>query len=218
MDQTRPLKLPGRLLGRAQGHGEVGAGAPTAARPAGECAGRPLHRGRPLDGSGTVMSRRAAPWFLLPAATVAGWLASLAHARRAADRRQLAAPGGLAGGDACCPTRRRDGHRGGEWPRAASRCRARPTRRGLHKEPVWLRLPIRWTGGGGPNWMLDIDYPPLNRIDAFPCARPRRAAGAPGKPAAVRPASGAEPLARAAAGLRPRSSTSSTCACRRRAR
>ena len=27
--------------------------------------------------------------------------------------------------------------------------------------------PIRWTGGGGPNWMLDIDYTPLNRIDAF---------------------------------------------------
>jgi len=38
---------------------------------------------------------------------------------------------------------------------------------GLHKEPVWLRIPISWTGGGGPNWMLDIDYPPLNRVDAF---------------------------------------------------
>ncbi len=38
---------------------------------------------------------------------------------------------------------------------------------GLRMEPVWLRLPIRWTGGGGPNWMLDIDYTPLNRIDAF---------------------------------------------------
>ncbi|WP_395693740.1 diguanylate cyclase domain-containing protein [Piscinibacter sp.] len=37
---------------------------------------------------------------------------------------------------------------------------------GLHKEPVWLRIPISWTGGGGPNWMLDIDYPPLNRVDA----------------------------------------------------
>ncbi len=38
---------------------------------------------------------------------------------------------------------------------------------GLRKEPVWLRIPVRWTGGGGPNWMLDIDYAPLNRIDAF---------------------------------------------------
>jgi diguanylate cyclase (GGDEF)-like protein len=38
---------------------------------------------------------------------------------------------------------------------------------GLRKEPVWLRIPIRWTGGGGPNWMLDIDYSPLNRVDAF---------------------------------------------------
>ena len=38
---------------------------------------------------------------------------------------------------------------------------------GLHKEPVWLRIPISWTGGGGPNWMLDIDYPPLNRVDAY---------------------------------------------------
>ncbi|TXC66667.1 GGDEF domain-containing protein [Piscinibacter aquaticus] len=38
---------------------------------------------------------------------------------------------------------------------------------GLRKEPVWLRIPIRWTGGGGPTWMLDIDYSPLNRVDAF---------------------------------------------------
>jgi diguanylate cyclase (GGDEF)-like protein len=38
---------------------------------------------------------------------------------------------------------------------------------GLRKEPVWLRIPVRWTGGGGPNWMLDIDYPPLNRVDAY---------------------------------------------------
>jgi diguanylate cyclase (GGDEF)-like protein len=38
---------------------------------------------------------------------------------------------------------------------------------GLRKEPVWLRLALSWTGGGGPNWMLDVDYPPLNRIDAY---------------------------------------------------
>lgn len=38
---------------------------------------------------------------------------------------------------------------------------------GLRKEPVWLLIPMRWTGGGGPNWMLDIDYAPLNRVDAF---------------------------------------------------
>lgn len=38
---------------------------------------------------------------------------------------------------------------------------------GLRKEPVWLRIPLRWTGGGGPNWMLDIDYSPLNRVDAY---------------------------------------------------
>ncbi len=38
---------------------------------------------------------------------------------------------------------------------------------GLRKEPVWLRIPIHWTGGGGPTWMLDIDYTPLNRVDAY---------------------------------------------------
>ncbi len=38
---------------------------------------------------------------------------------------------------------------------------------GLRKEPVWLRIPIQWNGRGGPNWMLDIDYAPLNRIDAY---------------------------------------------------
>ncbi|WP_428576561.1 7TMR-DISMED2 domain-containing protein, partial [Piscinibacter sp.] len=38
---------------------------------------------------------------------------------------------------------------------------------GLRKEPVWLRFPVSWTGGGGPTWMLDIDYAPLNRVDVF---------------------------------------------------
>ena len=38
---------------------------------------------------------------------------------------------------------------------------------GLRKEPVWLRIPIQWNGRGGPNWMLDIDYAPLNHIDAY---------------------------------------------------
>lgn len=38
---------------------------------------------------------------------------------------------------------------------------------GLRKDPVWLRIPVRWTGGGGPNWMLDIDYSPLNRVDVY---------------------------------------------------
>lgn len=38
---------------------------------------------------------------------------------------------------------------------------------GLRKEPVWLRIPIQWNGRGGPTWMLDIDYAPLNRVDAY---------------------------------------------------
>ena len=38
---------------------------------------------------------------------------------------------------------------------------------GLRKTPMWLRIPLHWTGAGGPNWMLDIDYAVLNRVDAY---------------------------------------------------
>ncbi|WP_298828528.1 diguanylate cyclase [uncultured Piscinibacter sp.] len=38
---------------------------------------------------------------------------------------------------------------------------------GLRKTPMWLRIPVSWTGAGGPNWMLDIDYAVLNRVDVY---------------------------------------------------
>ena len=87
---------------------------------------------------------------------------------------------------------------------------------GLHKEPVWLRIPISWTGGGGPNWMLDIDYPPLNRVDASWCARGAscsRRAWATSSPSR---SAGAEPLARAAAGTQTAGRVRALPACRRR--
>lgn len=36
---------------------------------------------------------------------------------------------------------------------------------GLRKDAVWLRLPIRLDAGLGGEWMLDIEYAVLNRID-----------------------------------------------------
>lgn len=36
---------------------------------------------------------------------------------------------------------------------------------GLSKPGVWLRLPLRVAPGSDGRWVLDIDYPPLNRVD-----------------------------------------------------
>ncbi|NRF65468.1 GGDEF domain-containing protein [Aquincola sp. S2] len=36
---------------------------------------------------------------------------------------------------------------------------------GLSKAGVWLRLPLRVAPGSDGRWVLDIDYPPLNRVD-----------------------------------------------------
>ncbi|WP_083749011.1 diguanylate cyclase [Pelomonas sp. KK5] len=38
---------------------------------------------------------------------------------------------------------------------------------GLRKTPVWLRLPLRASSAGAGRWILDIDYPALNRIEVF---------------------------------------------------
>ncbi len=38
---------------------------------------------------------------------------------------------------------------------------------GLHKDAVWLRIPISVSGRSDGLWVLDIDYPVLNRIDIF---------------------------------------------------
>jgi diguanylate cyclase (GGDEF)-like protein len=36
---------------------------------------------------------------------------------------------------------------------------------GLHKDAVWLRIPLDVPADAAGRWVLDIDYPPLNRID-----------------------------------------------------
>jgi len=36
---------------------------------------------------------------------------------------------------------------------------------GLRRDAVWLRIPVEVPAGAGGRWVLDIDYPPLNRID-----------------------------------------------------
>ena len=36
---------------------------------------------------------------------------------------------------------------------------------GLHKEPVWLRVPLQVAPGAGGEWLLDVQYAVLNRID-----------------------------------------------------
>ncbi len=38
---------------------------------------------------------------------------------------------------------------------------------GLRDEVVWLRIPVESSGGASPRWVLDIDYPALQRIDAY---------------------------------------------------
>lgn len=38
---------------------------------------------------------------------------------------------------------------------------------GLHPEPVWLHLPLRADAASNGHWILDIDYPPLNRVEVY---------------------------------------------------
>jgi len=38
---------------------------------------------------------------------------------------------------------------------------------GLRPEPVWLQVPFSVEATADPRWVLDIDYPVLNRIDAY---------------------------------------------------
>lgn len=51
---------------------------------------------------------------------------------------------------------------------AAARFRAPETAHatlGLRKEAVWLRVPLQVAPGAGGEWVLDIQYAALNRID-----------------------------------------------------
>ena len=45
---------------------------------------------------------------------------------------------------------------------------------GVHKDVVWLRIPLRLAADAPDEWVLNIDYAVLNRIDVY--------AGAPGQP------------------------------------
>ncbi len=38
---------------------------------------------------------------------------------------------------------------------------------GVRPQPMWLRVPFRVEGSGLQQWVMNIDYPPLNRIDAY---------------------------------------------------
>lgn len=38
---------------------------------------------------------------------------------------------------------------------------------GVQPHPVWLHLPLRVSGGAAMPWVLDINYPVLNRVDVF---------------------------------------------------
>jgi diguanylate cyclase len=38
---------------------------------------------------------------------------------------------------------------------------------GPRKEAVWLRIPVAVSAQATPRWVLDIDYPALNRVDAY---------------------------------------------------
>lgn len=57
-------------------------------------------------------------------------------------------------------------------PEALRRLPFAPPRRahgtlGLQRQAVWLRLPMVVAASPDPRWVLAIDYPPLNRIDAW---------------------------------------------------
>ncbi|SHH71485.1 hybrid sensor histidine kinase/response regulator [Massilia sp. CF038] len=38
---------------------------------------------------------------------------------------------------------------------------------GVHREVVWLRIPVAVAAGGDGQWVLDIDYAVLNRVDVY---------------------------------------------------
>ncbi|NML60142.1 response regulator [Massilia sp. RP-1-19] len=38
---------------------------------------------------------------------------------------------------------------------------------GVHKDVVWLRIPIALSATSGADWILDIDYAVINRVDVF---------------------------------------------------
>jgi diguanylate cyclase (GGDEF)-like protein len=38
---------------------------------------------------------------------------------------------------------------------------------GLRKEAAWLRIPLQRAAPASPNWVLDIDYAALNRVDVY---------------------------------------------------
>jgi signal transduction histidine kinase/DNA-binding response OmpR family regulator/HPt (histidine-containing phosphotransfer) domain-containing protein len=38
---------------------------------------------------------------------------------------------------------------------------------GVHKEVLWVRIPVSVPSGGETNWILDIDYPVLNRVEVY---------------------------------------------------
>jgi diguanylate cyclase (GGDEF)-like protein len=44
---------------------------------------------------------------------------------------------------------------------------------GVRSDVVWLRIPLELTADAGPRWILDIDYPALNRVDAYVLAQGR---------------------------------------------
>ncbi len=38
---------------------------------------------------------------------------------------------------------------------------------GIHKAPVWLKIPFQLSPDSDGLWVLDIDYPPINRLDVY---------------------------------------------------
>ena len=44
---------------------------------------------------------------------------------------------------------------------------------GLQREAVWLRIPVEPTARATPDWILDIDYPALNRVEVYVLSRGR---------------------------------------------
>jgi two-component system sensor histidine kinase/response regulator len=44
---------------------------------------------------------------------------------------------------------------------------------GVHKDPVWLRIPVALAAGADAHWVLDIDYAVINRVDTYVVAQGR---------------------------------------------
>jgi diguanylate cyclase len=38
---------------------------------------------------------------------------------------------------------------------------------GIHKAPIWLKIPFHLSNESDGLWVLDIDYPPINRLDVY---------------------------------------------------